>query len=228
MASDAVGLKQPSTPAEKAAVINNVGFLLHDAFTHAKRLGIKTALGTESPLAFEPGNAQVNDEGDPAHIIAEDWIRTCPSYVRDRMKHVHGFAIPTSRGPDNEAFAKALYEGMFTRIMRTHPLDYFWLWTYEMWAYGGHAPSRDQIESVADDFKYAQQVMKELTRPSSSPLSDGGLEVPGEMGRSWNFMMIFPWRFLLERCGMMRRGCGPCFPQGAKVGVPVGMRKTGG
>ena len=26
MASDAVGLKQPSTPAEKAAVINNVGF----------------------------------------------------------------------------------------------------------------------------------------------------------------------------------------------------------
>ena len=102
-----VGLKQPSTPAEKAAVINNVGFLLHDAFTHAKRLGIKTALGTESPLAFEPGNAQVNDEGDPAHIITEDWIRTCPSYVRDRMKHVHGFAIPTSRGPDNEAFAKA-------------------------------------------------------------------------------------------------------------------------
>ena len=76
MASDAVGLKQPSTPAEKAAVINKVGCLLHDAFTHAKRLGIKTALATESPLAFEPGNPKFNGEGDPAHIIIEDWIRT--------------------------------------------------------------------------------------------------------------------------------------------------------
>ena len=165
MASEAMGHKLPETPAEKAAVINQVGFLLRDAFTHAKHLGIKTALGSESPLVFEPGNPKVNDEGDPAHIITEDWIRTCPAYVQDRMKHVHGFAIPTSRGPDNEAFAKALYEGMFTRIMRTHPLDYFWIWTYEMWSYGGHDPSREQVGAVADDYKYAQQVMGELNTP---------------------------------------------------------------
>ena len=165
MASDAVGLKEPSTPAEKAAVINKVGFLLRDAFTHAKRLGIKTALGSESPLAFEPGNSQMSEEGDPAHIITEDWIRTCPPYVQDRMRDVYGFSIPKSRGADNEAFAKALYEGMFTRIMRTHPLDYFWLWTYEMWSYGGHVPSSDQIEAVADDYKHAQQVMTEMNTP---------------------------------------------------------------
>ena len=54
---------------------------------------------------------------------------------------------------------------MFTRIMRTHPLDYFWVWTYEMWSYGGHEPSREQIESVADDYKYAQQVMTEMNTP---------------------------------------------------------------
>ncbi|MDB4717637.1 hypothetical protein OAG11_02055 [Verrucomicrobia bacterium] len=165
MASDAVGSKEPSTPAEKAAVINNVGFLLRDAFTHAKRLGIKTALGSESPLAFEPGNSQMIEEGEPAHIITEDWIRTCPPYVQDRMREVHGFSVPASRGADNEAFAKALYEGMFTRIMRTHPLDYFWVWTYEMWSYGGHVPSSDQIEAVADDYKYSQQVMTEMNTP---------------------------------------------------------------
>ena len=165
MASDAIGLKNPTTPAEKAAVLNNVGFLLHDAFTHAKRLGIKTALGTESPLAFEPGNSQINDEGDPAHIITEDWIRTCPPYVLNRMRDVYGFTVPASRGADNEAFAKSLYEGIFTRIMRTHPLDYFWVWTYEMWSYGGHVPSSDQIEAVADDYKYAHQVMTEMNTP---------------------------------------------------------------
>ncbi len=165
MASDAIGLKIPNTPKEKAEVINKVGFLLHDAFTHAKKLGIKTALGSESPLAFEPGNSQINDEGDPAHIITEDWIRTCPPHVRDRMKDVYGFPVPVSRGADNEAFAKSLYQGIFTRIMRTHPLDYFWLWTYEMWSYGGHEPSRKQIEAVADDYKYAQQVMAEMKTP---------------------------------------------------------------
>ena len=165
MASDALGLKEPSTPAEKAAVINNVGSLLQDAFTHARRLGIKTALGTEAPLAFEPGNSLMIEEGEPAHIITEDWIRTCPPYVQDRMREFHGFSVPASRGADNEAYAKALYEGMFTRIMRTHPLDYFWVWTYEMWSYGGHVPSSDQIEAVADDYKYAQQVMTEMNTP---------------------------------------------------------------
>ena len=165
MASDAIGFKQAVTAAEKAEVFNNVGFLLRDAFTHARELGIKTALGTESPLAFEPGNPNINSEGDPAHIITEDWIRTCPAYVRDRMRDVHGYTVPTSRGADNEAFAKALYEGMFTRIVRTHPLDYFWIWTYEMWSYGGHAPSREQIEAVADDYKYAHQVMTQMNTP---------------------------------------------------------------
>jgi hypothetical protein len=165
MASDAIGLREPTTPAEKAAVLNNVGFLLRDAFTHAKRLGIKTAIGIEAPLAFEPGNPAITPEGDPAHIITRDWIRTCPPHVRARMRDAHGFTIPTSRGRNNEAFAKALYEGIFTRIVKTHPLDYFWVWTYEMWSYGGHAPSRDQKEAVADDYKYAQQVMTQMNTP---------------------------------------------------------------
>lgn len=165
MASDAIGFTPPVTATEKAAVFNNVGSLLDDAFTHARNLGIKTALGTESPLAFEPGNPNFNQEGDPVHIIIEDWIRTCPPHVRDRMRDAHGYTIPTSRGADNEAFAKALYEGIFTRIMRTHPLDYFWIWTYEMWSYGGHAPSHDQIEAVADDYKYAHQVMTQMNTP---------------------------------------------------------------
>jgi len=165
MASDAIGHQAPTTPAEKAAVFNNVGHLLHDSFTHARALGIKTAIGTESPLAFEPGNRAKNEEGDDAHIITRDWIRTCPSFVRDRMRDTHGFKIPTSRGAENEAFAKALYEGIFTRIERTHPLDYFWVWTYECWSYSGHEPSRKQKEAVADDYKYALQVMKQMKTP---------------------------------------------------------------
>ena len=34
-----------------------------------------------------------------------------------------------------------------------------------MWSYGGHVPSSDQIEAVADDYKYAHQVMTEMNTP---------------------------------------------------------------
>ena len=49
-ASKAIGSKQPTTPEEMAANFNNVGRLLNTAFTHAKQLGVKTALGTETPM----------------------------------------------------------------------------------------------------------------------------------------------------------------------------------
>ena len=197
MASDAMGFKKPVTATEKAAVFNNVGLLLRDAFSHARRMGIKTAIGIESPLVFEPGNRKKNREGDFAHIITKDWIRTCPPYVRDRMRDVYGFTVPKSRGEKNELFAKALYEGMFTRIMRTHPLDYFWIWTYECWSYNGHNPSREQIEAVADDYKYANQVMTQMKTPfklatfgwkvGSSGVNGGELEFHDDLPQSVPF-----------------------------------------
>jgi len=156
-ASEAIGSRVPTTPAEMAANFNNVGLLLNEAFTHAKRLGVKTALGTEAPMGYEPGS--------PEHLITKDWIRTCPPQVQARMRDVHGYTVPTERGKANEAFTKALYEGMFTRIMRTHPLDYFWLWTYETWTYVGHVPSREAVEAVADDYRYCSEVMKEMKVP---------------------------------------------------------------
>ena len=57
MASDAIGFTPAVTAVEKAAVFNNVGFLLNDAFTHAKHFGVKTAIGTEfwlSNQAIQP------------------------------------------------------------------------------------------------------------------------------------------------------------------------------
>ncbi len=164
-ASDAIGSKEPETPAEKAANFNNVGLLLQDAFTLAKQMGIKTAIGHEAPLGFEPGNPEINDEGDEAHLITEDWIRTCPPDVQSRMRDVHGLTLPEDTGIVNEIFSKTLLEGMFTRIARTHPLDYYWLWTYETWSYSGHEPSEKQIETVANDYKYCYDVLEDMNAP---------------------------------------------------------------
>ena len=158
--SEAIGSKEPQTQEEMAAVFNSVGALLNESFTHAKRLGVKTAIGHEAPMGFEPGNPEFE-----AHIIEEDWIHSCLPEVQTRMRDVYGFTLPTKRGKKNEKFVKALYEGMFTRIMRTHPLDYYWAWTYECWAYNTHKPSREQIEAVADDYRYCNEVMKKIKAP---------------------------------------------------------------
>lgn len=51
---------KPTTPETENAFFNNVGALLSDAFSHARRLQIMTSVGTESPLHIPPpaaGNA---------------------------------------------------------------------------------------------------------------------------------------------------------------------------
>ena len=182
-ASEAIGSKEPSTPEEMAANFNNVGRLLNTAFTHAKQLGVKTALGTETPMGATGSIGAERAERNARNLLdfmntkkrGEEWegnaddlfltIFTCPPEVRARMRNVHGYTVPTGRGEANEAFSKALYEGTFTKIMRTHPLDYFWLWTYECFTYNGGRPTRDQLEAIAEDHRYCSEVMKSMKAP---------------------------------------------------------------
>lgn len=94
----------PHTKPENVKLYDDFGRLLHDAFGFARKLGVKTCLGTEAPLSV-------------------------PQNVWEKL-YLQG------KDPDTQAEAKqAVYEGMFTRIMKTHPLDYYWLWTPEMWTW---------------------------------------------------------------------------------------------
>ena len=196
-ASEAIGSKEPTTPEEMAANFNNVGVLLNEAFTHARQLGVKTALGTETPMGVtgtldserNARNRLDQEEADQEEGEEEEPmppIFTCPPEVQDRMRDVHGFTVPTERGEVNEAFAKALYEGMFTKIKRTHPLDYFWLWTMECWTYNGPPPSRERIEAVADDTRYCNEVM----HGHGSTIQNGHLWL--DCGKQWSRLRKWP------------------------------------
>ena len=157
MASDAIGSKEPTTPAEKAANFNNVGLLLKDAFSHAKQLGVKTALGSTAPMGFMPGKAD--------HVVPFGRIHSCPVDVQSRMRDTYGYTLPTSRGYANEVFTKGLYEGVFTRIARTHPLDYYWLWTFECMTYGGDPILASTVDAIADDYRYCSEVRTAMETP---------------------------------------------------------------
>lgn len=56
-----------------------------------------------------------------------------------------------------------LYTGMFARIMRTHPLDYYWFWTPENWTWSG--VSQDEVRRTMDDLGAAIRAAEKLNAP---------------------------------------------------------------
>jgi hypothetical protein len=123
------------------AVFNRTGEMLNQAFTHAQSIGVKTALGTELPLGIE------NDGFDR-------WIRGMPKQLQKRL-------IDKGKDPIDPNTVKELYKGIFKRIMATHPLDYYWLWSYEIWP--GENPK--WVESYEEDINLAIEALEEIGNP---------------------------------------------------------------
>ena len=109
------------SPEQCNGPFNRFGAVLGDVFGFAGRLGIKTCIGTETPLVI-------------------------PTPVQERLK-------AAGRDPKDPAVVQELYEGMFRRIMKTHPLDYYWFWTPEGWTW--QAVKDEQIQATLADFRAA-------------------------------------------------------------------------
>ena len=56
-----------------------------------------------------------------------------------------------------------LYEGIFRRIMLTHPLDYYWFWTPEGWTWTRSA--RPQIDATLADIRAAIAAHRKVNPP---------------------------------------------------------------
>ena len=111
----------PSSPEDCNDVFNRMADQFHDAFTFAGKLGVKTCLGTETPL-------------------------TIPERVSQRSKDV-----------------RTIYEATFRRIMASHPLDYYWLWTPEPWTWTGNKP--EQYARTLADIKLAAEAVRNVNAP---------------------------------------------------------------
>ncbi len=121
----------PHTDAENINIFNSVGKLLNSSFTLAHQLGVKTCLGTETPL-------------------------TIPQPLINKLK---------AEGKDtaSDEVKRAIYEGMFNRISKTYPLDYYWLWTYEDWTWDGEKPG--EVEAVERDIQNAIKAKENVKAP---------------------------------------------------------------
>ena len=112
-------------------LFNRMGYTLKEAFEYAHILGVKTCVGTETPLII-------------------------PDAVKERIKSM-------GKDPSDPAVVQELYEGMFRRIAKAYPLDYYWFWTPEDWTWGN--PRDEQIEATVADFRAAIAASKQVNAP---------------------------------------------------------------
>ena len=81
---------------------------------------------------------------------------TIPTAVRERLK-------AAGKDPADPAVVQEIYAGIFERIDKTHPLDYYWLWTPEDWTWS--AVKKEQIEATMADFRAALAAMEKVKPP---------------------------------------------------------------
>jgi len=117
---------------EKAnELFDRMGESLKEAFGYAHSLGIKTCVGTETPLII-------------------------PDVVKEHIKSL-------GKDPSDPSIVQTLYEGIFSRITKTYPLDYYWFWTPEGWTWGN--PKDEEIEATLADFRAAIAAAKKVNAP---------------------------------------------------------------
>lgn len=80
-----------------------------------------------------------------------------PLTIPRKMKERYGITDET----DEEI--KALYRGIFTRISRTYPLDFYWLWTGESWTWEG--VKDEEVAKTEKDISLAYEALEELGSP---------------------------------------------------------------
>ena len=76
-----------------------------------------------------------------------------PKEVRER----HNIKV------ESDEHIKELYRGMFSRIQKTYPIDYYWLWTPEDWTWKGTTDSN--VAKTENDMKLAYEVLTEMGKP---------------------------------------------------------------
>ncbi|MBN1347483.1 MAG: hypothetical protein JXQ73_32635 [Phycisphaerae bacterium] len=122
---------RPRTPEHCNEVFNRAGAFYRQAFAHAHALGVKTCVGTETPLVV-------------------------PREVRARLQSL-------GKDPAKPGVIQELYEGMFARIAKAYPIDYYWFWTPEGWTWSG--VKQEQIDATVADIKAAIAAVKNVGNP---------------------------------------------------------------
>ena len=87
---------------------------------------------------------------------------------QDLHRHESPLALPRAlqerikaqgKDPNDPATVREVYEGTFRRIAASHPLDYYWIWTPEIWTWNGN--TLEQYKATVADIEAGLPVARE-------------------------------------------------------------------
>ncbi len=116
----------------------------------------------ERNAVFDDTGKMLREAFEFAHRLG---VETCvgtetplviPDAVKERLRS-------KGRDPNDPALVRELYEGMFARIERTYPLDYYWFWTPESWTWG--TVKDEDVEATVADLKAAIAAAQNVKSP---------------------------------------------------------------
>ena len=147
--------------------------IIRDLLTDAK---LKTAIESLAPEQYLLRT--IEHGGRPIVLVAGgDSIGTLYGAYRLTEHfgvrfYLHGDVVPDAvkkrlkaagKDPADPAVVQHLYEGIFQRIIQTHPLDYYWFWTPETWTW--QATKQPQIDATLADFRAAIAAAEKVHAP---------------------------------------------------------------
>ena len=169
------------------------------------------------PTTLEGSNTVFNRTGKMLHdvfsfghllgikfCIGTETPLTIPKAVQKHLK---------AKGLDPAApkTVQRLYTGMFTRIKRAYPIDYYWLWTPEGWTWSG--VKQAQIDATIADVQTAFNAIQKVEAPFGFATCGWVLGPPNDRGL---FAKVLPKSVALS-CINRQVGFAPVEPGFAQV-----------
>lgn len=137
---------------------NNAAALFGEVFSYANQLNVLTATGVELPV------------GRDAEEGGEELVNGIPEILQERLINKYNI------DPLSDEAAKELYKGMYKWLAYNNiPVDYFWIWTTEIWMpWGGGGRDPIRIKAARDNLKIAVDVWEEMQNKPFDRFALGG------------------------------------------------------
>jgi len=134
-------------------VFNRTGAMFKDAFTFGRNLGVKVSVGTEGGIVNPHGVQKGLKPGEKLNLREHGPSIVIPFKVQDRLRE-------KGKDPKDPAVLQEIYEGIFTRLDRAHPLDYYMMFTHEFW-YWKHF-DKQMFDSLIEEWNIALRAWEKV------------------------------------------------------------------
>ncbi len=173
--SEFIGESYHRDQAGYTVSFNNAARLFSKVFHLANELGILTATGIEIPL------------GRDGETGEEPLINGIPEVLQTRLRDTYGI------DPYSDEATASLLEGMYNWLIYNDiPVDYFWLWTTEIWMpWGSASLDSVRVASAKATVRSAVEVFEKMDQKPFGNLAMGGW-VTGAQGDPGVFEDVLP------------------------------------